>query len=115
MPYIIAVNHDRWDDPYTVATLEEAREAAASEVERAYDALDWPTDPAEQNERLRIASYWAHECRLIPCAGSALGPLPDGYVVSVSLVSYAELAKLTGDSPEYEDMCARLLLIYNGE
>jgi len=88
MPYIIIVNRPGYlpeQDPYAVASVEDARDAACEEVEATSTA--------------RLEMQVADEleaARRLPFGGGIIGPLPDGYVIDVRRVSWHELARIAG-------------------
>ena len=86
MPYIITVNQPGFlpeQDPYAVATIEEARDAAWEEVTDRGASV--PDDPQWHNATTRLPEH-----------GGTVGPLPDGYVIDVRKVDWMELASLAG-------------------
>lgn len=103
MPYIICVNRPGCppeQDPYAVATLDDAREAAATEYIESWTAHADRSVPA--------SNPGLNACYDLPETGGVIGPMPDGYVIDVRRVSYPELAKLSGDNHPYrrDELCS---------
>jgi len=92
MPYIIVVNQPGYlpeQDPYAVATLDEARAAVHHEIDLA-SSNEPDADDAAALDALAV------ESRSLDEAGGIIGPLPDGYVIDVRRVSWPELYHLAG-------------------
>jgi hypothetical protein len=94
MPYIICVNTPGnlpESEPYAVITLEDARDAAFTEVQaRRPEGDDYHTDPWPD-----LAVEAEHN---VPEQGGVIGPLPDGYVIDVTRVTWDEMSNLAGAS-----------------
>jgi hypothetical protein len=74
-----------WAVPRAVDTLARARCEALEHIVDCYD----PYDPHHRSE-IGIWRYFELDAQRIPASGGALGPLPDGYVIEVRLISDAE-------------------------
>jgi hypothetical protein len=96
-PFIVCVNVPGClpeQAPRAVATLEDAQRRAQVLVE---NAPDYVTDTYHP---------FAEEARWVPFSGGTVGPLPDGCVIDVRPVSWAELCDLAGLSwASYKDSC----------
>src|SRR6185295_18290227 len=110
MPYVITTWHNEDAAPMPVipkpkdtrtaiATLDEAREAAYYEVD------------ATSPEQPSLVCDEAEQARNLPDSGGTIGPLPDGTVIEVRPVSWAditdELVNSMDDAPiEADDIIA---------
>jgi hypothetical protein len=80
---------------YAVATLDEAREAAESEVDRSLDAL------GEEPEAHAYFAVVADAALSLPEDGGVI-ELPDGYVIDVRFVDWDEMFRLA--QPSNQDL-----------
>lgn len=106
MPYIVTTYADQTDgvygpesQPYAVATLEEACDAASEEGDRSFETIDGPRQPTDIVRAIDA----------LPEHGGTVGPLPDGYVIEVQQVEWIELARLV------ELDCGALCAVPNAE
>lgn len=111
MPYIIVVNQPGClpeQDPYAVATIEEAREHLKCELPGTYE---WLTDDDYAAMMEDVAA--------LPESGGVVGPLPDGYVIEVQRVSWGDLdetgvlARAGVKFPDDEIVCREIIDAYN--
>ncbi len=115
MPYIICVNVPGClpeADPVAVATLEDARYAARDAIETSAQCSDGDeTDAIYETALSDLNGQWAW----IFEEGATIGPLPDGYVIDVRPVSWAELASIAGfhGPPQYDNEREDLINAYN--
>lgn len=110
MPYIIIVNRPGFlpeQEPYAVATLEEARGAAQDELSRS---PLWDDPNSDEEARYKELSA---EVQSLSESGGVIGPLPDGYVVEVRHVDRAELLALLGLEGHGDPDISRLIELYN--
>ncbi len=88
MPYIvhsyIPAGIGRPETRHAVATLEEARDLAATEVE---GSPAWIGTEYAWNDCPRLTA----DAENLPAEGGTVGPLPDGYVIDVLRVSDNDL------------------------
>lgn len=100
MPYIVVVNRPGYlpeQDPYAVATLDEARDTAAEEVLRSYEQ-----DESEESFHGHYGPFNALAHALTE-QGGTIGPLPDGYVIDVQAVTWDRLSHIAESDTDDHD------------
>lgn len=106
MPFTICVNRPGYlpeESPRAVETIEEARSAASDHI------IGTPMLADDESHLLR----WAAK---LPESGGLIGPLPDGYVIEVSHVSYGNLWKaITGSKDNQPIDTADIVDAYNAQ
>lgn len=119
MPYIICVNQPghlpEGQQPVAVATIEEAREAAAAEVQVSMDRFGEDLD-ALKRYGFKDAENAALE---VPEHGGLIGPMSDGFAIDIQYYTWMEMLGKTdivivGQYPA-ESEKALIINRYNGE
>lgn len=120
MPYTVCINRPGFlpeQDPQAVATIEEACAYVEGELDAPlYDQFDKVSDIERVHAHV-LNELQATVRHALGETGGVIGPLPDGYVIDVWPVSYAELLNLVidGAGGVPDDVSGAILDAYNSQ